>query len=71
MADPKSVGGTVATALAASTTWVEAIEPIVTVVMTLLVGALTAWYTIERAIKTRRERKEQDEIRNNRTSEDS
>ena len=56
MADPKVavlVGGTMA---AASSSWLEIAEPIVTITMTLLVGAVTVWYTIERARQLRRDR---------------
>jgi hypothetical protein len=56
--DGKAVVGTLSTAGAASTSWIATVEPYVTVITTVVVGGLTAWYTIERALKLRRERKE-------------
>ncbi len=49
------------TLAAASSSWLDLAEPIVALVMTLLVGSATLWYTIERAIKLRRERKDNEE----------
>lgn len=56
MVDPKPVVGFAATAGAASSSWLDIAEPIVTITVTLIVGAVTLWYTVERAIKLRRER---------------
>lgn len=58
LVDGKAALGTVATMTSASTTWINTVEPIVTIVVTIVVGGLTAWYTWERAMKLRRERKE-------------
>lgn len=54
MLDAKAVGGTAVTTLSAWATWAE---PIVGLVITVIVGGLTAWYTWERASKLRNERK--------------
>lgn len=56
--DPKAAAGTLLTATAASSSWLEIAEPIVTITVTLLVGGATLWYTIERAMKLRRERRD-------------
>ena len=57
MIDAKALVGTFATAISASTTWLEAAEPIVTMVVTTVVGGVTLWYTVERALVLRKERK--------------
>ena len=54
--DPRATTGTLLTATAASTSWLDIAEPVVTIAVTALVGAVTLWYTIERALKLRRER---------------
>ena len=59
MLDTKAVTGTLATMSAASTSWLDIAEPIVTMTVTLIVGGATLWYTVERALKLRKERKEQ------------
>lgn len=61
MLDAKAVSGTFATAMvAASPTWMDTASTVVTLVVTLVVGGLTAWYTWERAIKLKREREDED-----------
>ena len=54
MIDAKSILGTAMTATAG---WVDWAEPIVTMTVTIVVGGATLWYTIERALKLRKERK--------------
>ena len=61
MLDPKAMVLAGSTLAAASSSWLDLAEPIVALVMTLLVGSATLWYTIERAIKLRRERKDNEE----------
>lgn len=56
MLDTKAVAGTLATMSAASTSWLEVAEPIVTMTVTIIVGGATLWYTVERALKLRKER---------------
>lgn len=58
MLDAKAATGTLATMTAASTSWLDIAEPIVTMTVTIIVGGATLWYTIERALKLRRERKQ-------------
>lgn len=58
MVDAKAAAGTIMTMAAASTSWIEMAEPIVTMVTTVLVGGATLWYTVERATKLRKERKD-------------
>ena len=58
MFDGKAVGGTLATFTSASSSWIDIAEPIITIVVTLIVGAATLWYTWERAMKLKRERKD-------------
>lgn len=55
MVDTKIVVGAFATTGAA---WLDYAEPIVTITVTLIVGGATLWYTVERALKLRRERNE-------------
>jgi len=57
MLDAKAVAGTLATMSAASTSWLDMAEPIVTMTVTIIVGGATLWYTVERALKLRKERK--------------
>jgi hypothetical protein len=47
----------IGTAMTGGAAWLDYAEPIVTITVTLLVGGATLWYTIERAIKLRKERK--------------
>jgi Na+/H+-translocating membrane pyrophosphatase len=54
MIDAKAAAGTAATTLSAWATWAE---PVVGLIVTIVVGGLTAWYTWERANKLRNERK--------------
>jgi len=61
MLDAKAMAGTLATISAASTSWLEIAEPIVTMTVTIIVGGATLWYTIERALKLRSQRKERKE----------
>lgn len=57
--DTKVGAGTALTMMAAtSDSWLTTAEPLVTMVMTIIVGGATLWYTVERAIKLRKERKE-------------
>jgi len=56
MIDVKAVTGTVMTALAGSTSWLDIAEPVVTMTTTVIVGGATLWYTVERALKLRKER---------------
>jgi hypothetical protein len=58
MIDTKMLLGAVMTVASASTGWLDVAEPIVTITMTLIVGCTTVWYTAERALKLRRERKD-------------
>ena len=60
--DAKAVAGTLATGAAASTTWLDVAEPIVTIVMTLVVGLTTLWYTWERAKDLRNKRKRREAL---------
>ena len=60
--DAKAITGTVATGVAASTTWLDVAEPVVTIFMTLLVGGVTLWYTWERAQDLRNKRKRRDAL---------
>ncbi len=53
MLDFKAVTGLFATGGAA---WLDYAEPIVTITVTIIVGGATLWYTIERALKLRKER---------------
>jgi hypothetical protein len=55
MLDAKAVGGTILTGLSA---WIDIATPLVGLVVTVVVGGLTAWYTWERAIKLKRERED-------------
>ena len=57
MLDTKAATGTVATALSAYAGWVDLAGPIASLAVTVIVGGLTAWYTWERAVKLRDERK--------------
>lgn len=61
MADVKTAAGTAATMLSASGSWLDVAEPIVTMIVTLAVGGATLWYTIERSLKLRKERKQEKE----------
>lgn len=58
MLDGKAIAGTLATFTSAGVSWLNVAEPIVTMVVTLIVGAATLWYTWERAMKLKRERKD-------------
>ena len=58
MVDTKAATGTVLTAGIAGSSWLDIAEPIVTIFMAVLVGSLTAWYTWEKAMQLRRERKD-------------
>lgn len=63
MLDGKAAAGTVATVASASSgTWLDTAEPAVTITMTIVVGTATLWYTIERALKLRKERKDNESI---------
>lgn len=57
MLDMKALIGTFATAATASTSWLDVAEPIVTMLVTVVVGGVTLWYTVERALILRKERK--------------
>jgi hypothetical protein len=57
MQDVKVMTGMFATASSAFAGWVEAMQPVASFTVTVVVGALTAWYTWERAAKLRKERK--------------
>lgn len=61
MLDAKAITGTFATATAGSLTWLEVAEPVVTILMTLIVGGVTLWYTWERAAVLRAERKRREQ----------
>lgn len=54
--DGKILTGTLATFASASSTWLDTVTPIVTITVTVIVGAATLWYTVERALKVRQER---------------
>ena len=61
MLDSKALVGTMLTFSAAAGTWIEqanAYGQFALVVAGLLVAGLTGWYTLERARKLRKERKE-------------
>jgi len=58
MIDAKALTGTLMTMTAATGSWLDVAEPIVTMTVTILVGGATLWYTIERALKLRKERKD-------------
>jgi len=63
MLDGKAAAGTLATISAATSgTWLDVAEPLVTITMTVIVGSATLWYTIERALKLRKERKDNESI---------
>lgn len=60
MFDGKVLVGTLLTASAAASTWVEQANAYGQLVLTvggIIVACLTAWYTLERARKLRRERR--------------
>jgi uncharacterized membrane protein YidH (DUF202 family) len=57
MMDLKAVFGTALTTASAGASWLDIAEPIVTMSMTVIVGGATLWYTVERAMKLRKERK--------------
>lgn len=63
MLDAKALTGTFTTMVAASSSWLGIVEPVVTIFFTVAVGSVTLWYTVERALKLRRERKENDDAR--------
>ncbi len=57
MHDAKIAVGTVATAVAASApTWLETAQSVAGLVITVVVGTLSAWYTWERIKKIRRDK---------------
>lgn len=56
MLDMKSAVGTALTTAAASASWLEVAEPLVAITVTIVVGGATLWYTVERALKLRKER---------------
>lgn len=58
MTDVKVAAGALGTAGSAMAGWVQYIEPGVSLLFTVIVGSLTAWYTWERAMKLRKERKD-------------
>jgi hypothetical protein len=58
MIDTKMLLGAAMTAAGASAGYLDIAEPIVTITMTVVVGCTTIWYTVERALKIRRERKD-------------
>ena len=60
MIDGKAMLGTVTTAGVGVGGWLDVAEPVITIVMTLIVGAATLWYTVERAMKLRKERTKND-----------
>lgn len=63
MADKVVLLGTVLTAAATGVTWVEQVNnygQLGITVVGVLVGVATLWYTLERARKLRRERKEKE-----------
>ncbi len=57
MFDAKAIGGAAATFTSAGASWLDIAEPVVTIVFTVIVGVCTTWYTVERAMKLRKERK--------------
>ena len=58
MLDAKAITGTAMTMAGAAGSWLDVAEPVVTIFFTVAVGSVTLWYTIERALKLRKERKE-------------
>ncbi len=63
MLDGKMLVGTILTASAAASTWVEQANAYGQMLLTfggLVVACLTAWYTVERIRKLREERKDDD-----------
>jgi len=58
MMDTKMLLGAAMTAAGASAGYLDIAEPVVTITMTVVVGCTTIWYTVERALKLRRERKD-------------
>jgi hypothetical protein len=57
MMDARVALGATSTVGTSMAGYLNVIEPIVTIVVTLVVGGLTAWYTWERAVNLRRQRK--------------
>ena len=57
MMDGKTFMGLVGTASSSLAGYLDILEPVVGISVTLVVGGLTAWYTYERASKLRDERK--------------
>jgi len=55
MLDGKAALGTIMTATSG---WIDWAEPVVTMTVTIIVGGATLWYTVERALKLRKERKD-------------
>lgn len=59
--DQKAVAGTLTTAGAAVAGWLEAVGPAASFAVTIIVGGVTVWYTVERALLTRQKRKQEEE----------
>lgn len=57
MHDVRVLTGMFATTGSAIAGWAEMIQPVASLLVTVVVGVLTAWYTWERAVKLRKERK--------------
>lgn len=57
MVDGKQIAGLVGTASSSIAGYLDILEPLVGIGVTLIVGGLTAWYTWERASELRRKRK--------------
>lgn len=55
MIDGKAAFGAIMTATSG---WIDWAEPVVTMTVTIIVGGATLWYTVERALKLRKERKD-------------
>lgn len=71
MVDGKAVLGTVTTAGIGFGGWLDVAEPIVTITVTIVVGAVTLWYTVERALKLRKERKDDSSKEDSRPTDSS
>lgn len=62
MSDLKIAGGTLLTAMSITApSWLDSANLIATLLFTIVVGSLTAWYTWERIQKLRKQRKDKDQ----------
>ena len=61
MQDKLVAAGVLMTGSVVGAGWLELASDAVTLLATLVIGGLTAWYTWERAVKLRRERKDKED----------